>query len=137
MNSRAARQFDTMDADPVCHTRVGFTPPSPCAGTVLTIEISVDLPRIRGKQERLIDLLYAVLFRAEHSAKIGRRTATIGIKTVFIDGKVHLCLSENGFDNLCLGLTECAEIISDHGGSMYSWHPIQGGASYAIILPAV
>ena len=59
---------------------------------------------------------------------------------------MRLSLSADGSDtsigdtfapDLCLSLTECAEIISDHDGRMYSWRPYAGGARYTIILPVI
>ena len=106
-----------------------------------------ELQRIRGNRERLTDVLYALLIRAESSIAVaGRTTCIIRIRTWATDADVRLSLSNNGSDTsigdtfapeLCLSLTECAEIISDHGGRMYSWRPYAGGARYTIILPAI
>ena len=147
ISSPALRQFVATDMNDIVHTVVGCTRPYLSGHTVLSIETCGDLPPIRGNQERLADVLFALLFRAERSIAIAARTTSmIRIQTTATDRDVRLKLSDDGFDSgigetlipdPCLGLTECAEIISDHGGRMYSWHPNAGGASYTIILPVL
>jgi C4-dicarboxylate-specific signal transduction histidine kinase len=147
MSSPAAPEFIAMDMNDIVHTIVGCGRPYLSEKTVLTLEMCCELERIRGNEERLTDVLHALLFRAERSIAIAARTSgMIRIRTWATEGEVHLSLSDNGFDasigdrvatGLCLSLTECAEIISDHGGTMYSWRPYAGGASYTIILPVI
>lgn len=141
------RQFMATDVNDIVHTVVGSSRSYLSEKTVITVETCGDLPYIRGNQERLTDVLTALLFRAQRSIAIAARTtAMIRIRTGATEGEVRLNLSDDGSHagigetvapGLCLGLTECAEIISDHGGRMYSWRPYAGGASYTITLPAL
>ncbi len=142
-----AGQCLAADMNDIVHTVAGCSRPYLSEHTVLTIETCGDLPRIRGNPDRLTDVLYALMFRAERStASSARNSSMIRIRTMATHGEVRLSLSDDGWDtglgdsaapDLLLGLTECAEIISDHGGSMVSWRPYAGGAIYTIILPAL
>ena len=139
----SAPEFVEMNMNDIVHTVLGWSRPYLSERkTALTIEMNCELPRIRGNQERLTDVLSALLFRAERSSAAGT-TGMIRIRSWATDDEVGLSLWDNGFGasrdtvapDPCLSLTECAEIISDHGGWMYSWRPYSGGASYTIILP--
>ena len=128
------QEFVATDMNDIVHIVAGSRPS-------LTTEMDCDLPQIRGNQERLTDVLQALLLRAERSIAVaGGTSGTIRIRTWVTGDQVRLSLSHNGFDagtpDPCLSLTECAEIISDHGGRMVSWRPYANGASYTIVLPA-
>ena len=139
-------EFAEMDINDVVYT-VGYRPSLSEQKASITIETSRELPRIRGNQKLLSSVVDALLLRAKHSVAVtAPKTSMIHIRTWATDGDVRLSLSHNGFGagprdrvtpDSCLTLTKCAEIISDHGGMMWSWHPCAGGASYTIILPVL
>lgn len=147
IRSRAIPKFVATDVNDIINTAVECGRSYLSDKTALTLEMCCEPQRIHGNQERLTDVLSALLFRAERSiALAARTTGAIRIRTWAMDGEVRLSLSANGFDNsigdtvgtdMCLSLTECAEIISDHGGRVYSWRPCAGGATYTIVLPAI
>jgi hypothetical protein len=148
VRSLPAQEPVSMDMNELVHTVV-----AKCRSylseqkTVVTFEMGYDLPRTRGNQERLLNVLYALLFRAESSIQsAARTTGIIHIRTWATHGEVRLKVLDNGSgassgdahdSQSSLSPTECAEIISDHGGTMYSWCPYAGGASYTIILPVI
>jgi C4-dicarboxylate-specific signal transduction histidine kinase len=143
----AAPEFVATNVNDIVQAVVGSGRPYLSEKTVLSVEMCCELERIWCNQDRLTDVLYALLFRAERSIAIAAQTpGMIRIRTWATGGDVRLSLSDNGFDasigdtvarDLCPSLTECAEIISDHGGRMYCWRPYAGGASYTIILPVI
>jgi C4-dicarboxylate-specific signal transduction histidine kinase len=147
IRSRAVPKFVATDVNDIVHTVAGCGRSYLSKKTALTLEMCCEPQRIQGNQERLTDVLFALLFRAERSIAIAARpTGAICIRTWATDGEVRLSLSSNGFDtsigdtvgtDRCLSLTECAEIISDHGGRVYSWRPSAGGATYTIVLPVI
>jgi len=147
MSAPAAWQFVATDMNDIVHTVAGSGRPNRSGNAVLSLEMSSGLQRIRCDQERLADVLSALLFRAERSIANAARTAgMIRIRTWATEDDVRLRLSTDGLDDsagdmtatdLGLSLTECAEIISDHGGRMVFWRPFAGESSYTIILPAV
>ena len=147
IRSRAVPKFVATDVNDIVHTVVGCGRSYLSRKTALTLEMCCGPQRILGNQERLTDVLFALLFRAERSIAIAARTTgAICIRTWATDGEVRLSLSSNGFDtsigdtggtDRCLSLTECAEIISDHGGRVYSWRPCAGGATYTIVLHVI
>ena len=147
MSSPAAWQFVATDMNDIVHTVAASGRSYRSGKTVLTLEMSSELQRIRGDQERLAEVLSALLFRAERSiAKAARTDGTIRIRTWATEADVRLRLSTDGLDasvgdmtatDFGLSLTQCAEIISDHGGRMVFWRPYAGESSYTIILPAI
>jgi len=129
------QEYVPTDMNDIVHTVAGSSWP------YLTTETDCDLPQVRGNQERLTDVLSALLLRAERSVALaGGTSGMIRIRTWLTGDQVRVTLSHNGLDSStsapCLSLIECAEIISDHGGRMFSWRPYANGASYTIVLPA-
>ena len=147
VGSRTAPRFVATDVNDIVHTAIGGSRSYLSEKTSLTLETCCEPQRIQGNQERLTDVLSALLFRAERSiSTAARTTGAIRIRTWATDGEVRLSLSSDGSDtsigdtvgtDRCLSLTECAEIISDHGGRVYSWRPCTGGATYTIVLPVI
>ena len=120
------------DLNDIVQSVVADLEPSLSEGTtVLTVETSRGLPAIRGDRGQLTRVVATLLRRAEHSAAAaGRLPARICVRTWEQQETVHLSVSDNGIlgsvctivdPGLALSLCQCADIVANHHGKIYSW----------------
>ena len=116
------------------------------AEIALAVEMTSNLPGIMADREALAAVLFALVVRGQHSiAKAEQHNGMIRLKTWAQHDSVYLSLADNGLgatsgdehQYVGMGLTECAEIIADHGGRMFSWRTYVGDSTYTLELSGI
>ncbi|MEM8607239.1 MAG: ATP-binding protein [Myxococcota bacterium] len=120
----------------------------------LALDVADSLPRVRGDHERLRQLLLNLLFNAadalggQGTIQVSARANGAGVELVVTDDGpgIDQSIFEQVFDPFVttkppgqgtgLGLAVCHTIVERLGGSIQAENPSDGGASFAVSLPA-
>ena len=96
----------------------------------LALDTTAGLPRIKGDRDQLICVVYSLISRAADEG-----SQWIGVRTWMENERVRLSVSDETSKPAWPFIVEqCAGIVSEHQGEMFSWRT-ENGSVHTLQLP--
>lgn len=120
-------------------------PDSAVSRIAFVFDASPDLPSVRADGSQMREVFRALLQRSYRAALTHRLPyTTIMVETRMFREAIQICITDDtpvdplsAFSdetgNGCLTLTQCAEVVHDHGGEMRAWTPRCSGTTAILV----